>query len=53
MCFETKPRWDLANAVTQLANTHSNYDRAVEMEKRGGDLMAMTGKDWSSIATAH
>lgn len=45
-------RWGLANAVTATANNHESYDRAVELEKRGGDIMALTGSAWSAIAAA-
>ena len=45
-------RWGLSNAVTQAANGHASYDRAVELEKIGGDVMALEGTAWSGIAMA-
>ncbi|HWQ10801.1 MAG TPA: DUF932 domain-containing protein [Holophaga sp.] len=45
-------RWGLANAITQVANNHEDYDRAIELEKRGGDLMSTMGPAWKAIAEA-
>lgn len=47
-----RTRWGLANAITQIANDHTDYDRAVELEKIGGDLLMSTGADWKNIAMA-
>ena len=44
-------RWGLANAVTEVANAHTSYDRAVELQGMGGTIMALAGKDWNSIAS--
>jgi len=43
-------RWGLANAVTVLANTATNYDRAVELETLGGRIMQMPKSDYSALA---
>jgi len=45
-------QWGLLNAVTIQANDNSNYDRAIELETLGGDILAMAPKSWESIATA-
>jgi len=45
-------RWGLSNAITQAANTHESYDRAIELERIGGDVMALEGAAWSGIAMA-
>lgn len=34
-------KWGLVNAVTALANTAENYDRAVELETVGGKILAL------------
>ncbi len=47
-----RTRWGLANAVTQLANNMADYDRAVELEKIGGDLMMVNATDWNRISKA-
>lgn len=43
-------RWGLTQAITQIANTHDNYDRAVELERHGGALMAMGGREFKALA---
>lgn len=43
-------RWGLANAVTVLANTTENYDRAMELETLGGRIMQMPKADYSALA---
>lgn len=47
-----RTKWGLANAVTALANTHDNYDRGVEYEKIGGDLLMLSGAEWGAIGKA-
>jgi len=47
-----RTRWGLANAVTYLANTHEDYDRAIELEAVGGEVMALQGRDWNALALA-
>lgn len=34
-------QWGLLNAVTAIANTHANYDRATEIESLGGKIAAL------------
>jgi hypothetical protein len=38
-------RWGLANAITWTANSHSSYERAVELEAVGGRLMTMPTRE--------
>ena len=44
--------WGLSNAVTQLANDHTDYDRGVEFEKIGGELLMLTGAARTQITKA-
>jgi hypothetical protein len=43
-------RWGLANAVTILANSSDNYDRAVELETLGGRIMQLNKLDYNALA---
>lgn len=43
-------QWGLGNAVTQMANDHADYDRAMEFQKIGGQIIDLSPKDWSVIA---
>lgn len=36
--------WGLCNAVTNIANEHPSYDRAIALEGMGGQLLANKGK---------
>ena len=45
-------RWGLASAVTATANNFGDYEGATELERAGGELLAMTGRDWRAISTA-
>ena len=42
--------WGMSNAVTATANEHSSYDRAVELETLGGEMIAMSKAEWHQIA---
>jgi hypothetical protein len=44
-------RWGLANAMTQVANAHPSYDRAIELQGMGGDIMALQGSEWTSLVS--
>lgn len=43
-------QWGMTNAVTSLANTVPSYDRAVELEKVGGQILDLNDAAWGSIA---
>lgn len=43
-------RWGFANAITRTAQDAASYDRATELEKIGGQLIAMPSKDFMSLA---
>ncbi len=43
--------WGLLNAVTHQAHA-GDYDRAVELEAAGGQLLNLSRKDWSEILEA-
>ena len=45
-------RWGMLNAVTEQANNHNNYDRAVEFEQAGGSILNMRQSQWRTIAEA-
>jgi hypothetical protein len=38
---ESFDRWGLANAITKVANTHDSYDRALELQSIGGNVMTL------------
>ncbi len=42
-------KYGLANAVTQIANDHKDYDRAVELERLGGEIIEMGRKEFESV----
>lgn len=44
--------WGMINAVTHQAHTIENYDRMVEFERMGGDLLAMPANEWKPILQA-
>lgn len=44
-------RWGLVNAVTSAANQASDYDRAVELEKVGGQILEMPDTMWRTLAS--
>ena len=46
----TPTQWDVANSVTSLANVVKDYDRACDLEAKGGDLMSLGTKDWTALA---
>jgi hypothetical protein len=43
-------QWGLANAVTELANTTDNYERATELEKIGGSIITLPDHVWEELA---
>lgn len=45
-------RYGVMNAVTNLANTVPDYDRASELECLGGRLLDLPANDWRQIAEA-
>lgn len=44
--------WGLLNAVTAQAHTARDYDRAVEFETAGGQLLTMSKSEWKEVLTA-
>jgi hypothetical protein len=44
--------WGLINAVTAQAHTTKDYDRAVEIEAMGGEMMNFSVREWKEIVTA-
>ena len=45
-------KWGLVNAITETANDHSSYDRAVELQAMGGRVLELKSGEWRRIATA-
>lgn len=45
-------RWGLSSAVTATANNFGDYEGATELERAGGELLAMPASDWRLIAKA-
>lgn len=43
-------RWGFANAVTRTAQDVGSYDRATELEKLGGQVIAMSSKEFTKLA---
>lgn len=42
-------QYGLGNAVTALANETKHYDRAIDLERIGGEVWMMPSNDWSAI----
>lgn len=45
-------QWGLVNAITELANDHPSYDRAVELQAMGGRVLELKRTQWRQIAEA-
>mgnify|MGYP003627986229 FL=1 len=45
-------RWGVCNAVTKIANTTEDYDRASELENLGGKVIDLPSSEWKRIAQA-
>ncbi len=45
-------KWGMVNAITELANEHPSYDRAVELQTMGGRVLELKPNDWRRIAAA-
>jgi len=45
-------QWGLANAVTSVANTTEDYERATELEKIGGRILTLSASKWKALADA-
>ena len=43
-------QWGLANAVTRASQGVEDYDEATELEKLGGRVIELSGRDWGQIA---
>ena len=41
------------NAITELANDHPSYDRAVELQLMGGRVLELKPTEWRQIASAN
>jgi hypothetical protein len=44
--------WGFANAVTRTAQDASNYDRQIELERVGGELITLAAGEWKKLAEA-
>ena len=45
-------QWGLVNAITELANEHPSYDRAVELQAMGGRVLDLKPSEWRQMAHA-
>lgn len=45
-------RYGLFNAITRTAEDLQSYDRATELERAGGQFIALPANDWKAIAAA-
>jgi hypothetical protein len=45
-------KWGILNAVTAQGHTASDYDRAVEFEKMGGQLLDLPATEWKQVLEA-
>jgi hypothetical protein len=45
-------RWGLSSAITRFSQDVTDYDRASELERIGGELIEMPQRDWKRIAEA-
>jgi hypothetical protein len=45
-------KWGMVNAITEAANDHPSYDRAVELQSLGGRVLELKPAEWRPIATA-
>lgn len=43
-------QWGLANAVTNLANDLTDYERSTDMEKIGGQIIDLNPGEWRTVA---
>ncbi|MGE5527786.1 MAG: DUF932 domain-containing protein [Patescibacteria group bacterium] len=43
-------QWGLANAVTNLANSAEDYERATELERAGGEIITLPATQWRELA---
>lgn len=45
-------RWGIVNAITAQAHTATSYDRAVEFEAIGGNVIDLPASDWREVLEA-
>lgn len=45
-------KWGMANALTALANGVNSYERSVELQQAGGNVIDLSPKQWEEIAEA-
>lgn len=43
-------QWGMANAVTQYSQDTTDYERATELERIGGQVIELSGRDWTALA---
>lgn len=43
-------QYGLANSITSMANDISNYDRAIDLEKIGGQVAFLDDNEWGAVA---
>ncbi len=43
-------KWGLANAITAVAHESESYDRSIEFERMGSEVIELPKKDWDALA---
>lgn len=43
-------QWGVSQAVTNVANTTANYDRVIELERIGGEIVNLSENEWYKMA---
>lgn len=45
-------RWGLSSAITATANDYPDYEGATDLERAGGEVLALQGAGWDAISKA-
>ncbi len=45
-------QWGLANAITAQANSEKDYEKVVDLERAGGEIIALEPSQWKALAAA-
>lgn len=45
-------KWGLSSAITAAANTAEDYEVATDLERAGGKVLVLAGRDWNHITLA-
>lgn len=45
-------QWGLSSAITRTANDFDDYEGATDLERAGGELLALPAREWEAISNA-